>query len=190
MLPSLSEEAVRQAEAEGLTLLEADNTAGFKGVAFNSSRKAKPYKTRVPRGGKSVSLGHFATAEEAALCYARTPEARAAAVAAVAAAEAEVVMGVAVVGEPEGVRAARKRPVQSEHVMWTAAENELLRSLVMTTTDGKGRARWTSITKHLPGRSARQARCRWARIGTPFPKDENGGEFSSLPAAPQLPGAS
>jgi hypothetical protein len=29
------------------------------------------------RGGKKVPLGHFATAEEAALCVARSPEGRA-----------------------------------------------------------------------------------------------------------------
>ena len=29
------------------------------------------------RGGKNVYLGNFATAEEAALCYARTPDAQA-----------------------------------------------------------------------------------------------------------------
>ena len=40
----------------------------------------KPYAAQVRRGGKVVSLGYFATAEEAALCVARTPEgARAAA---------------------------------------------------------------------------------------------------------------
>ena len=31
------------------------------------------------RGGKQVSMGHFATAEEAALCVARSPEGQAAA---------------------------------------------------------------------------------------------------------------
>jgi hypothetical protein len=34
----------------------------------------KPYQARVRRGGKQVSLGMFATAEEAALCIARSPE--------------------------------------------------------------------------------------------------------------------
>ena len=34
----------------------------------------KPYQARVRRGGKQVSLGSFATAEEAALCVARSPE--------------------------------------------------------------------------------------------------------------------
>ena len=29
------------------------------------------------RGGKNILLGNFATAEEAALCYARTPDAKA-----------------------------------------------------------------------------------------------------------------
>ena len=42
--------------------------------------RAKPYKaSKVQRGGNSqVNLGYFDTAEEAALCYARTPDARAA----------------------------------------------------------------------------------------------------------------
>ena len=39
------EEAVRQAEAEGLTLLKADNSSGYKGVRVYSSRKRKkPYE--------------------------------------------------------------------------------------------------------------------------------------------------
>ena len=69
--PMTAEEAVRQAEAEGLTLLKAGTVSGYKGVFFNSSGTNKPYKTRVPRGGKPVSLGCFATAERgggAVLC--------------------------------------------------------------------------------------------------------------------------
>ena len=55
--PLTSEEARQQAQAEGLTLLVADNKTGYFGVC----------------------LGYFATAEEAALCVARTPEGKAAA---------------------------------------------------------------------------------------------------------------
>ena len=62
-----------QADAEGLTLLEADNKAGYFGVCHLPGRP-KPYQARVRRGGTPVSLGYFATAEEAALCVARTPE--------------------------------------------------------------------------------------------------------------------
>ena len=62
-----------QAEAEGLTLLEADNKAGYYGVHHQSGRH-KPYLAHVKRGGRLVHLGSFATAEEAALCIARTPE--------------------------------------------------------------------------------------------------------------------
>ena len=51
-------------------LQASDNTAGFKGVSFISS-KSKPYEAKVRRGGKQESLGCFATAEEAALCYVR-----------------------------------------------------------------------------------------------------------------------
>jgi len=68
-----------QAEAEGLTLVEADNKAGYFGVYLKKPGKPKPYQAAVKRGGKKVSLGYFATAEEAALCIARSPEGRAAA---------------------------------------------------------------------------------------------------------------
>ena len=45
-------------------------STGFKGVAangvsFNSSRGGKPYQAHVYRGGKQVTLGVFATAEDA-----------------------------------------------------------------------------------------------------------------------------
>ena len=69
----------QQAEAEGLTLLVADNKTGYFGVVLGKPGQPKPYKAQVSRGGKSVYLGTFATAEEAALCVARTPEGQAAA---------------------------------------------------------------------------------------------------------------
>ena len=58
-----------QAEAEGLTLLVADNKTGYFGVHLKNLGKPKPYEARVWRGGNKVSLGSFATAEEAALCF-------------------------------------------------------------------------------------------------------------------------
>ena len=72
--------AVRQAEAEGLTLLRSESgSTGYTCVSFNGSCKSKPYKAQLRRGGTMVTLGYFATPEEAALCYARSPEAQAAA---------------------------------------------------------------------------------------------------------------
>ena len=68
----------QQAQAEGLTLLEADNTTGYFGVYLDKSCKPKPYQAKVKRSGKQVTLGSFATAEEAALCIARSPEGQAA----------------------------------------------------------------------------------------------------------------
>ena len=56
----------------------AENKTGYFGVTHRTGR-FKPYIVRVSRGGKKVSLGSFATAEEAALCVARSPEGRAAA---------------------------------------------------------------------------------------------------------------
>ena len=69
--PLTAAEALRQAAAEGLTLQPSDNAAGFRGVVFDSRVKAKPYQPQVRRGGKKMLLGYYATAEEAALCYAR-----------------------------------------------------------------------------------------------------------------------
>ena len=42
----------QQAEAEGLTLLEADNKTGYFGVGLTSPGYTKPYKAQVSRGGK------------------------------------------------------------------------------------------------------------------------------------------
>ena len=77
--PLTSEEALQQAQAEGLTLRVANNKTGYFGVKFNSSSQTNPYQAQVRRGGKDVHLGSFATAEEAALCVARSPEGQAAA---------------------------------------------------------------------------------------------------------------
>jgi hypothetical protein len=77
--PLTREEALQQAQAEKLTLLVAENKTGYLGVYLNLPGKLKPYQTQVRRGGKMMHLGYFSTAEEAALCIARSPEGRAAA---------------------------------------------------------------------------------------------------------------
>ena len=74
-MPLTAEEARQQAQAEGLTLLrEANNKTktGFTGVILAVPGDPAPYLARVKRGGKLVSLGYFATAEQAALCVARS----------------------------------------------------------------------------------------------------------------------
>ena len=77
--PMTAEEAVRQAEAEGLTLLKADNSTGYKNVGLGGGKsKSKPYQAQVTRGGKYVFLGRFTTAEEGALAFARAAAAPAA----------------------------------------------------------------------------------------------------------------
>ena len=77
--PLTSEEARQQAHAEGLTLRVAGNKAGYRGVGYQQTGHSKPYQAQVQRGGKTVFLGLFATAEEAALCAARSRERQAAA---------------------------------------------------------------------------------------------------------------
>ena len=77
--PLTSEEARQQAQAEGLTLLVAESKTGYFGVCIDRPGLSKPYRAQLKHGGKQVYLGSFATAEEAALCVARTPEGQAAA---------------------------------------------------------------------------------------------------------------
>eukprot|EP00964_Phaeocystis_antarctica_P162803 scaffold137798_cov69-Phaeocystis_antarctica.AAC.1 len=57
----------------------AESKTGYLGVSLVKPGQPKPYQTHVRRAGKNVYLGSFATAEEAALCIARTPEGQAAA---------------------------------------------------------------------------------------------------------------
>ena len=72
---------------ESITLLVSDNQTGFLGVYFAHCAWPNPYRAQVKRGAKDVHLGSFATAEEAALCVARSPEGQAAAKRAAAAAK-------------------------------------------------------------------------------------------------------
>ena len=63
--PLTSEEARQQAEAEGLTLLVADNKAGYHGVHLDQRGKPKPYLAQVWRGGKNVGVvGHEGVNDE------------------------------------------------------------------------------------------------------------------------------
>jgi hypothetical protein len=71
--------AAAQAQAEKLTLLVAENSSGYFGVYLAYPGRPKSYKAQVRRGGNTVHLGMFTTAEEAALCVARSPEGQAAA---------------------------------------------------------------------------------------------------------------
>ena len=68
-----SEEARQQAQAERLTLRTANTTTGYFCVHLHNPGKPKPYRAKVRHGPKIVILGSFATAEEAALCVARSP---------------------------------------------------------------------------------------------------------------------
>ena len=63
-------EALAAAAAEGLTLVPAENATGFKGVEPTPIAPAS-LSRRSLRGGRSMNLGCFATAEEAALAVAR-----------------------------------------------------------------------------------------------------------------------
>ena len=69
--PMTAAEAHAAAEEEGLTLVRAENPAGFKFVSRDSRCVSKPFKASLKHGGRDNHLGIFATAEEAALAIAR-----------------------------------------------------------------------------------------------------------------------
>ena len=77
--PLSSEEALRQAEAEGLKLLRSLSKSGFYNVNCRKDNKARPYQAQLKLGSKMVNLGYFAVPEAAALCVARAAARRAAA---------------------------------------------------------------------------------------------------------------
>ena len=59
-------------EAEGLQLhLSARSATGYRGVRFHSTNRSNPLRARAQGGACPVDLGNFATASEAAVCYAR-----------------------------------------------------------------------------------------------------------------------
>ncbi|EOD36151.1 hypothetical protein EMIHUDRAFT_110392 [Emiliania huxleyi CCMP1516] len=66
-------EAVQQAGREGLTLATSSSSnSGYKGVYYHPKQKgSKKYELKVSVGGQPLYLGMFATAEQAALFYAR-----------------------------------------------------------------------------------------------------------------------
>lgn len=80
--PMTAKEAIRTAEAEGLTLIQSrKSSTGYRCVKIHRGpfSIAKPYMVQIHRDNKRAVLGWFSTAEEAALCFARSPEGRAAA---------------------------------------------------------------------------------------------------------------
>ena len=69
------EQAIAAADAEGLTLVRADNCeTGWRGVQRNGGSKSKPFIAKAPsdNGTGSIYLGSFTTAAEAALAWARS----------------------------------------------------------------------------------------------------------------------
>lgn len=61
--------ATRLAAAEGLTLVPANNEVGYRGVSLHTSPGT--FHVRKRKDGKNYELGHFSSAAEAALAYAR-----------------------------------------------------------------------------------------------------------------------
>ena len=98
------EQAQVLVQEEKLTLRKANSTTGYIGVYLNAPGKSKPYQAKVSLHHKDVYLGSFATAEEAALCIARSPEGRLAATR-----EAEVERAAAALTSEEEEKLATKR---------------------------------------------------------------------------------
>ena len=64
-------EARRLAAEEGLVLVPAENTSGWKCVSRSLGHYSNPFMVSIKQGGKSHSLGRYSSAAAAALAYAR-----------------------------------------------------------------------------------------------------------------------
>lgn len=64
--------ACSNAQNQYNSVRKTNNRSGFKGVAFYRAKPTtKPWRARIVRSGRQISLGYYATAEEAAEAYAR-----------------------------------------------------------------------------------------------------------------------
>lgn len=71
-IAGLTEDEVdRVAASEGLRLIAASTTGGYRGVKKDKHCPTRPYNAQIKKDGHCRSLGYFATAKEAALAYAR-----------------------------------------------------------------------------------------------------------------------
>ena len=107
------------------------------------SQPKKPYQARMKRGGKQVHLGcfSFATAEEAALCVARSPEGQA-----VAAERAAAVAPLT----SEGAR----QQAQSEGLTLRVAENQAGYYCVTLKNPGQPKPYQAQVTRAVARRRA------------------------------------
>lgn len=109
-MPLTSKQALQQAQAEGIRLRVGNNATGYFGVSLEAS-KPLPFRAQLKWSGRKITLGRFATAEEAALCIARSPKGQA------AAAEAEALTEAAAAATP---------PLKSEEALQVAKAEGLL----------------------------------------------------------------
>ena len=74
----VSKQARDTALAEGLTLAKAQNMVGYANVVYSPHSTLGPFMAHLrDTQGSTEILGRFTTPEEAALCFARTPQGRA-----------------------------------------------------------------------------------------------------------------
>ena len=68
-----AQEACQMAQEEGLTLVRTTGAGGFKGVKYQPRQRvgSRRYEAQISEGGGTTWLGCYATAEEAALVFAR-----------------------------------------------------------------------------------------------------------------------
>ena len=69
--PPTAAEIAAQVQAEGLQLIPDETASGYKGVHREMRSVSHPWVATLHKHGKKFHCGHFATAQEAALAYAR-----------------------------------------------------------------------------------------------------------------------
>ena len=69
--PPTAAEIAAQMQAEGLQLIPDTNDSGYKGVQRETQSASRPWGATLHKHGRKIHCGHYATAQEAALAYAR-----------------------------------------------------------------------------------------------------------------------
>ena len=113
------EYAAAAAASEGLELVPTESDGRFKGVKKHKCKRSRPYEAKIWMDGKTKSLGHYMTAREAALAYAR---AKAAGKSGGGEASSSAVLATTGKGEPRpGVLVAHAAPVEGMQAAIAAA---------------------------------------------------------------------
>ena len=162
------------------TSMFSHSSGGYYGVSYRQRHK-KPYQAQVRRDCQMHYLGSFATAEEAALCVASSPEGR-------SRVGRDHSNPVELAGEGEAPPPPPPPPPKTNrYAWWSPDEERLLHSAIaavgLTKFRGTiGELKWEAVARLVGTRDARQCKRRWH---SPSVAAKKSLQFEDHPTAPR-----